>query len=342
MHEILSALECDDDDIYNENLIYVEPPIEDANQATDEDSDKSDEEHGANLNHLGRRLLQAGCELRRFRGDDTVSTPSTSTALGSSTQSTLNNNYYSASDSEDERPLYATFSSRNKSTISAVPAKRKKHTHWRKKEPGFICTEFRPQPTSDESKRCKNPLEYFKLFFHHDLIKHIVKQTNILYALQKNKPLMVTEDEIYVILGAMMLSGYVKLPRKRLYFCKDNDVPKILQDSIRCNRFELILQNLHLNDNSELGVSTDRLYKLRPFLDSLGESFQKHYGLDENFSVDESMIPYYGKHYAKQFIRGKPIRFGFKNWAMCASTGFMIAFSLYTGKTTKKKFWTRG
>ncbi|CAK1554360.1 unnamed protein product [Leptosia nina] len=184
-------------------------------------------------------------------------------------------------------------------------------------------------------KNVKNSLEYFKLFFHNDLIKHIIKQTN-LYALQKNKPLMATEDEIYVILGAMLLSGYVKLPKKRLYFCKDNDVPTILQDSIRCNRFELILQHVHLNDNSELN-ETDRLYKLRPVLESLGETFQKHYGMDEHYSVDESMIPYYGKHYAKQFIRGKPIRFGFKNWAMCASTGYMLAFSLYTGKSSEKK-----
>lgn len=28
------------------------------------------------------------------------------------------------------------------------------------------------------------------------------------------------------------------------------------------------------------------------------------------------MIPFYGKHYAKQYIKGKPIRFGFKNWAL--------------------------
>ncbi|KAJ8912152.1 hypothetical protein NQ315_006116 [Exocentrus adspersus] len=36
------------------------------------------------------------------------------------------------------------------------------------------------------------------------------------------------------------------------------------------------------------------------------------------------MIPYYGKHYAKQYIKGKPIRFGFKNWALCTSNGCYI------------------
>lgn len=45
VHEILAALECEDDSKYVENIIYVEPPIEDAGQVTDEDSDKSDEEH---------------------------------------------------------------------------------------------------------------------------------------------------------------------------------------------------------------------------------------------------------------------------------------------------------
>ena len=28
--------------------------------------------------------------------------------------------------------------------------------------------------------------------------------------------------------------------------------------------------------------------------------------------MDEVMIPYYGRHSAKQYIRGKPIRYGFK------------------------------
>lgn len=211
VHEILSALECEEYDNYTENIIYVEPPIEHADQVTDEDSDKSDEEHGANLNHLGRRLLQTSCELQRFRGDTIVSIPSTSTAFGSNTQRSSNDNSLSSSDSEDEQPLSKFIS--HKSSRSAPPAKKKKSTHWKKEEPAFICTEYRPQPPSDESKACQNPLEYFKLFFHNDLIKHIVKQTN-LYALQKNKSLMVTEDEIYVILGAMLLSGYVKLPTK--------------------------------------------------------------------------------------------------------------------------------
>jgi len=65
---------------------------------------------------------------------------------------------------------------------------------------------------------------------------------------------------------------------------------------------------------------------------------EKNNYLDENLSIDESMIPYYGRHYAKQYIRGKPVRFGFKNWALCSSTGYMYAFDIYTGSKDKSPY----
>ncbi|CAG4981898.1 unnamed protein product [Colias eurytheme] len=40
VHKILLALECEDDNQTAENLIYVEPPVERSDQATDEDNDK--------------------------------------------------------------------------------------------------------------------------------------------------------------------------------------------------------------------------------------------------------------------------------------------------------------
>ncbi|XP_036317388.1 piggyBac transposable element-derived protein 3-like [Rhagoletis pomonella] len=57
--------------------------------------------------------------------------------------------------------------------------------------------------------------------------------------------------------------------------------------------------------------------------------------MDENLSIDESMIPYYGRHYAKQYIRGKSIRFGFKNWALNSSDGYMLQFDVYMDKNAE-------
>ncbi|KAJ8911933.1 hypothetical protein NQ315_016274, partial [Exocentrus adspersus] len=52
----------------------------------------------------------------------------------------------------------------------------------------------------------------------------------------------------------------------------------------------------------------------------------------ENLSVDEMIVLYYGHHSLKQFIRAKPIRFGYKLWAMCGNDGYCFNFSLYCGK----------
>lgn len=46
-------------------------------------------------------------------------------------------------------------------------------------------------------------------------------------------------------------------------------------------------------------------------------------------------IPYFGKHGCKQFIRGKPIRFGYKSWSLCTPSGYMVNFEIYQGKGSK-------
>lgn len=40
--------------------------------------------------------------------------------------------------------------------------------------------------------------------------------------------------------------------------------------------------------------------------------FLMHVPHEEFHSIDESMVPYYGKHGCKQFIRGKSISYGFQ------------------------------
>ena len=44
------------------------------------------------------------------------------------------------------------------------------------------------------------------------------------------------------------------------------------------------------------------------------------------------MVPYYGKHGAKQCIHSKPIKFGFKLWVMATPLGDCNTFHPYAGK----------
>ena len=52
----------------------------------------------------------------------------------------------------------------------------------------------------------------------------------------------------------------------------------------------------------------------------------------EHLSVDESMVPYRGLHGAHQYIRGKPILFGFKIWVICGEDGFPYKLEIYQGR----------
>jgi hypothetical protein len=60
--------------------------------------------------------------------------------------------------------------------------------------------------------------------------------------------------------------------------------------------------------------------QVRPIFNILNHG-SKFFMESGKFSIDEIMIPYYSHHSTKQFIYGKPIRFGFKVWALCASDG---------------------
>ena len=41
------------------------------------------------------------------------------------------------------------------------------------------------------------------------------------------------------------------------------------------------------------------------------------------YLIDELMIPYFGRNRAKQFVSGKPIRFGHKIWALTTPSGYL-------------------
>ena len=49
------------------------------------------------------------------------------------------------------------------------------------------------------------------------------------------------------------------------------------------------------------------------------------------------MIPYRGRHSARIFCKGKPIRFGYEAWMLASSDGYVYTFDRYTGKSNKKK-----
>ncbi|KAG5862860.1 hypothetical protein JTB14_022944 [Gonioctena quinquepunctata] len=145
--------------------------------------------------------------------------------------------------------------------------------------------------------------------------KSINKQEHIVYqwvsgAAESNPK--ISSDELKCFVVILILSGYDVKPGKRFYW--DSGVVKgnpLVKNSMRRNRFEQIKQFFHLTDNNQIDKN-DKAWKVRLLMKKLKGTFNQHYVPDENINYDESMVEYSGRHNCKQFITGKPIRFGFK------------------------------
>lgn len=75
------------------------------------------------------------------------------------------------------------------------------------------------------------------------------------------------------------------------------------------------------------------LLKMRHYLEMLNERYMQFGIWEEKLSIDEQMVPYFGHHSSKMFIRGKPIRFGYKMWCLCSSYGYLFCALPYSGSS---------
>jgi hypothetical protein len=60
------------------------------------------------------------------------------------------------------------------------------------------------------------------------------------------------------------------------------------------NRFQIIHRYLHFNDSIAIGTNEDRLYKIRPILDTVVNNFKSDYIPEREISLDEGMLGWWG------------------------------------------------
>ena len=105
-----------------------------------------------------------------------------------------------------------------------------------------------------------------------------------------------------------------------------------------------ILQNLHFADNLQKlppkeSESFDCAWKLRPFFDHLLKHFQWALLPESHQSIDEHMFKFKGKSLMRQYMKNKPIKWGFRFWFWCSSkSGYLYQFDMYLGKKSKTEF----
>lgn len=145
----------------------------------------------------------------------------------------------------------------------------------------------------------KSPYNIFCQKFGNSLIGHIVFQTN-LYGTQIGKPFTPTyDDEIKVFIGLNMYMSVKHFPSYRDYWSSAPDLhDNYISSLMSVKRCSWLLSLIHFNDNQHQPKrgepNYDKLYKIRPFLDLIGQNFLKSYRPHRDVAVDEAMVKFKG------------------------------------------------
>ncbi|CAH2264363.1 jg18432 [Pararge aegeria aegeria] len=105
--------------------------------------------------------------------------------------------------------------------------------------------------------------------------EEFVLNTKLYAAQHYNHDFQITIDDPKIFIGILLLTGYHSLPQYEA-----------------------------------AAGSTDKIFKV--LADVLIKKFFQWSVVHEHLTIDESMVKYFGRHPAKQFIRDKPVLFGYK------------------------------
>ena len=189
-----------------------------------------------------------------------------------------------------------------------------------------------------------SPREIFDAFFTPDLWDTMTIETNR-YAAQhppKTSSKMkawvdVDKAELQRYLGLRLMMGIKNLPSFHDYWSAIRFLgdPEVRAQMTR-DRFDAITTHLHFADNDDPRAADDRMWKLRPVIDTLETTFRDVYTPGRQIAVDESLFRYRGRHHAIQFCPSKRARYGLKAYKLSASVGpaqgYTSAMKMYMGK----------
>lgn len=327
--ELIDILATDDDVLESE--IALLPPVW---PLSDEDSGDEDDN---NLERLsGNQLLaEAEASVRKIIDGEVVVQAVSPAQLLINESSNPRHDKPTGTQCPESSSSKRSTTSRSQQNISHETSsmkKNKKH-HWVKQD--IATSQEKEFELPEWLRECDgDPVKLFELFYDTEVIQIICDFTN-LYAFQKGEPnLNIKPEEVRIFLAILLVSGYCQVPRYRMYWEQSPDCHNsAISEAMSRNRFCQIMRYLHVCDNNELNKD-DRFAKVAPLWKLMNEKWLKYFPGEMNLCVDESMIPYFGRHGAKQHMHGKPIRFGYKAWSLCTRLGYLIQANLYQGAKT--------
>lgn len=322
MHEAMQMI-LEDDDVLSAD-VYISPP--DDGVCSEEDS--GDENDGT-VDNMSGNQLRASAEVVTCRSDG-----DTQTVGGLDVSEDEENDADGGTESGSDTARQPSLPPPKKRL--SVP---KNSRSWKKKYISCGLTTQQPWPPKQLPKFLREhqtPSTMFGLFFDDEVVENIVQQT-MLYA-KRDKGVHSFEtnvDELRTFIAVLLISGYTNVPRRHMYWEQSSDVfNEAISTAMSRNRFDELMRYLHVSDNLHLDVA-DRFAKVRPLFSLLNERCLMFCPAEQHLSIDETMVPYFGRHPTKQFMRSKPVRFGYKLWCMATAGGYVVQFEPYAGAKNK-------
>ncbi|XP_052277135.1 piggyBac transposable element-derived protein 4-like [Dreissena polymorpha] len=110
-----------------------------------------------------------------------------------------------------------------------------------------------------------------------------------------------------------------------------------ITNTMKCNRFQKLVQYFHVADwSTEPGRGEpgyDKLFKVRPVMESVSRTFQDINMLNKEVSIDEAMNAFTGRLSFRQYMPAKPNKRGIKMWMLCdARRAFLARFEVNLGR----------
>jgi DNA excision repair protein ERCC-6 len=338
LQEAVAIIEERDEEVVK---IFIEPP----DVALNSDEDSADEESGGLIDNLTGRQLRAEAEVV-FADGHRLCCEDVENEEHNDQDVDVSEADLEKSDEEEEEPKRKR---KKKGRSTKARTKQKQQQKKGKREvtkqrsvntsassvwtgDDLLMTQTLFPETDYSSFRGLSAVQVFESLFTEDIYQLMVDECSR-YALFLNcADPSVSIEEMKMFVGILLLSGYNVLPGKRFYWESSDDVRnELVYKSMRRDRFIQIMKYLHFSDNTK-PVANDKMWKLRPLITLVKRNILHSFRPSQNLDYDESMIAYYGRHGCKQFIRGKPIRFGYKVWCLNSADGYLINFEVYQGR----------
>ncbi len=127
--------------------------------------------------------------------------------------------------------------------------------------------------------------------------------------------------------------GIHKLPSRRMYWGNKTFVP-IIANAMSCNRYEEILTVFHFKNNEDAVTNPadpnyDKLFKVKPLINNFRRVFKGSVIPETMQAVDKMMIPFRGRHSAKQYMPKKPTKWGYKLWCRAGMSRYVYDFEIF-------------